>query len=208
MSDIFDTLADTGSDYKSAKQALNDHFNPRKSIEFERFTFRQCHQEPSETVTQFHVRLQRLATHCEFAVKDGEVKSQIIQTCTSNKLRRYALRESSLTLAKLLKTARTYELADSNAAEIEQSTTVNRVEVKAKHTTQSPSTSVEHQPRNDSKRSYTSPTQHQQSPHSFSNFRRCRNCGGRYPTRRKRTVLRKVSLVIHAANLIILPSTA
>ncbi len=124
MSDISDTLADTGSDYKSALKALNDHFNPRKSVEFERFTFRQSHQEPSKNVTQFHVRLQRLATHCEFADKDGEVKSQIIQTCTS-KLCRYALRESSLTLAKLFKTARTYELADSDASEIEQSTTVN-----------------------------------------------------------------------------------
>jgi hypothetical protein len=46
-SEFFDTLPDTGSSYDSAKKALNEHFNPSKNTEFERYTFRQSKQQPS-----------------------------------------------------------------------------------------------------------------------------------------------------------------
>ena len=185
VQDIFDTLPSTGTTYDNAKQALNKHFCPEdcKDVEFERFTFRQARQLADESVAEFHTRLQRLASTCSFADKDGEVKSQIIQQCTSNKLRRFALREGSkLTLVGLLQTARMYEAADQHATEIEQSTAstlVNAVDVNAVNTNVQRSASCSCNFQGNHGPSHGPSQQRQQ----FSRSTTCRNCGGRYPHR-------------------------
>jgi len=43
VQDIFATLSDTGTTYTEAFTALNMHFSPQKSLQFERHTFRQAH---------------------------------------------------------------------------------------------------------------------------------------------------------------------
>ena len=120
VGDIFDTLPDTGTDYSTAKTALTKHFQPSKSTEYERYVFRQSKQQPDETTAQYHTRLQHLAVGCQFDKRDEEIKSQIIQGCSSQKLRRYALREEKLTLSQLLHTARAYELANEHAEVMEK----------------------------------------------------------------------------------------
>jgi len=37
--EIFDTLQNTGDDYKTAKQRLEDYFAPRKNVDFQVFQF-------------------------------------------------------------------------------------------------------------------------------------------------------------------------
>ena len=118
VSDIFDTLPGTGTDFKGAKDAFDKHFSPALNVEYERFVFRQCKQSTDETVEQYHLRLQQLSATCKFANTSSEVKSQIIMGCTSSKLRRYALREE-VTLQKLLMSAKTFEQADRHATAIE-----------------------------------------------------------------------------------------
>lgn len=87
-------------------------------------------QRADENITEYHTRLKGLAEYCEFTDKNKEIKSQIIQSCVSQKLRRKALKESELTLEELLVEARALEISESHATEMEQDQSVNQVSKK------------------------------------------------------------------------------
>jgi len=89
--EIFDTLQNTGNDYQTAKQQLEECFTPRKNVNFQIFQFHQTTQLPDETIDQFLTRLRKLAATCEFHDVSREVKAIIIQNCGSKRLRWYAL---------------------------------------------------------------------------------------------------------------------
>ena len=118
--DIFDTLTETGTDYATAKAKLDAYFSPRKNVNYEVFRFRQATQQPTENVEQFATRLRKLSSNCDFHDIDAEIKSAIIQNCTSKRLRRFALRENDLTLDALLTKARSLETSETQAASIEE----------------------------------------------------------------------------------------
>lgn len=120
--EIFQNLTDTGlaNDYNTAKEKLCEYFKPKKNTEFEIFEFRKASQKQGETIDEFHIRLRSLATHCEFADKDLEIKSQIIQKCLSKRLRRKALKTPGMTLDQLLTEARGNESSDIQASGIEK----------------------------------------------------------------------------------------
>ena len=59
--EIFDTLQNTGDDYQTAKQRLEDYFAPRKNVDFQVFQFHQAAQLTDETIDQFVTRLRKLA---------------------------------------------------------------------------------------------------------------------------------------------------
>ena len=65
-------------------------------------------------------RLSQLGINCDFDDDNKEIKSQIIQGCSSTRLRRRALREDQ-TLDNLMKLARSMELSGKQACEIEHS---------------------------------------------------------------------------------------
>ena len=98
--EIFETLTETGEDYKTAQEKLDAYFSPKKNVDYEIFQFRKVVQQPSETVEQFATRLRKMASNCEFHDTDKEIKAVIIQNCQSKILQRYALREDALTLEK------------------------------------------------------------------------------------------------------------
>ena len=127
VSEIFDTLPDTGEDFETAKTKLNEYFDPKKKVEFEIYTFRQAKQSLGETMNSYHSRLRQLAATCEFHDVDKEVKSQIIQSCTSQCLRRKALRDSTMTLEALLAEARALEVSEQQATDIESPGSANAV---------------------------------------------------------------------------------
>jgi len=105
--------------YVNAKRALDGHFNPKRNAEFEVYTFRKAQQHQDETIDTYHVRLRSLAKYCEFSNIDSELKSHIIQTCTSTRLRRRALSEPNMTLQQLLDAARSMEAAERQVKSIE-----------------------------------------------------------------------------------------
>ena len=119
IQEIFDTLPDTGDDYAAAMAKLDGYFTPKKNVDFEVFQFRKAMQHSGETTDQFATRLRKLASTCEFANVDKEVKSTIIQNCLSKQLRRVALRDD-LSLADLLSKARSQEASEAQAKGIEQ----------------------------------------------------------------------------------------
>ena len=67
----------------------------------------------------FATRLRQLASSCEFASVDKKIKSQIILSCSSSRLRRRALREPTITLKSLLDLGRATELSETQASGIE-----------------------------------------------------------------------------------------
>ena len=117
------------TNYEATKRALSDYFNPSSNTEYHIYKFRAAKQLSSESVDEFSTRLMKLAEHCSFANKEQEIKSQIIQSCRSKKLRREALQNKQWDLKSLLDQARTVDLVDRQAAEIEDqdSLSVNNV---------------------------------------------------------------------------------
>ena len=80
-------------------------------------------------------RLRTLAKTCQFGTSlDEMIRDQIIEKCESNALRRRLLGEREFTLDDLLPIARSFELADRQALEMEQkfesSTHLNSIERK------------------------------------------------------------------------------
>ena len=167
VNDIFETLTDTGDDYATAVGKLKDYFAPQKNTEYEVYKFRQAKQQSDEGIDAYLTRLRQLSINCDFeANKDKEIKSQIIQGCSSSRLRRRALREDH-TLEQLLKLARSMELSDKQACEIEHAEkpeSANAVRTfKKKH-------------RSNKKKTY-----HKSEPKENARKQTCRNCGGEYP---------------------------
>ena len=66
--------------YTVAKGALDNHFNPKKNVEFERYTFRSTKQQTGENIDAYHARLRTLSKNCEFSNAEAEIKSHVIQT--------------------------------------------------------------------------------------------------------------------------------
>ena len=135
--DVFDTFtaAEKGDDtevgYVTLKTSLTNYFEPKKNVDYETFVFRQARQEQGETTDKFCTRLRKLASTCEFTNLDRELKRQILQGRTSNRLRRRGLRDD-LSLQDLLQQARTLELADARASEMERAENANAVQHREK----------------------------------------------------------------------------
>ena len=124
------------TNYAATKRALSEYFSPADNTEYHIYKFRAAKQLSSESVDEFSTRLMKLAEHCNFTNKEQEIKSQIIQSCRSKKLRREALQNKRWDLKSLLDQARTFDLVDRQAAEIEdqESLSVNAVnKLKNKH---------------------------------------------------------------------------
>ena len=105
-------LTETDDDYDTAK--LDEIFSPKK-INYEIF------QQKGETMDQFTTQLRKLGANYEFHDLDKELKSAIIQSCQSKRLRRYALGEEALTLNALFSKARSLKASERQATSMERS---------------------------------------------------------------------------------------
>lgn len=119
--DLFETLPNTGEDddYEGAVAALNRHFDPQLNYDFEKFKFRRAWQTDTESVDMFYARLRRLANTCPFTDQREEIRDQIILGCRSKLLRKLILRQPKMTLDDILVLARSHELSDARAEEME-----------------------------------------------------------------------------------------
>ena len=119
---IFETLGEEKDldTYEKALQVLQNYFNPKKSREYEVYTFRQCQQLSTESLDQYYCRLKQLAQNCEFTDIEAEIKSQIVQKGRSSKLRNEALLHPEHSLRDILRLGRTYEVTALHKQSIEQ----------------------------------------------------------------------------------------
>ncbi|KAL8625761.1 hypothetical protein ACOMHN_012353 [Nucella lapillus] len=70
-------------------------------------------QKPAETVAQFVTRLRKSTQGCELENVNTQIKDQVVEKCTSDKLcRRFLARGDTFTLDILLKLASTFEVVE------------------------------------------------------------------------------------------------
>ena len=121
VSDIFETLPDQGEekDYAKTVTALNGCFQPEVNKTYEIYMFRNATQNSGESLDSYCTRLRRLAQTCEFDHEDEEIKSHIVVSCLSSRLRRRALRED-MNLKELLDYGRGLEMSEKQAKGIEE----------------------------------------------------------------------------------------
>ena len=119
VQEVFDTLTDTGTRFDEAVNKLNTHFKPCTNITFQRHVFRKEEQKDSESITQYVVRLKKLADTCNFGdEKDNCIRDQVVDKCKSQSLRKKLLAEKDLTLQKTLEIAQAKEASELQAAQI------------------------------------------------------------------------------------------
>ncbi|XP_006824607.1 uncharacterized protein LOC102801657 [Saccoglossus kowalevskii] len=126
VADIFDTLPDTGDEFKEALEALYKYFVPKVNKAYEVYVFRNASQKPCETLDSYNTRLEQLAKTCTFHNEDEEIKSQIVLSTTSARLRRRALREN-LSLKDILDAGRAFEISERQAKGIEDTDRVDHI---------------------------------------------------------------------------------
>lgn len=195
--DIHDTLTIAAPDeandvYKRSTDALTTHFEPKVSTSFAIFEFRDCKQQDSETVSEYVTRLRTKAKNCNFHDEDQEIKNQVIFSCTSQTLRRRALRED-YKLDELLKVARGLELSEAQATRVEaldpSPGSVNKVYHKQQqqHKSRSQQQQSQHKPQ---QQHNTQQQQQHKFPRKFHNTQQqqqqrnsdcCGNCGHTLP---------------------------
>ena len=119
---LFETIPDNGEekDYDVAATKLTKYFDPMKNIMYEIHLFSETQQRQGETIDQFCTRVCQLAKTCEFADEKHEIKIQLIERCSSTRVRRKALREEAITLDGLLKYGRSLEISGLQTGELEK----------------------------------------------------------------------------------------
>ena len=109
--DIFMHLEDVGTTYKAEMNALTTTLKLKRML-YLRGVFRQAIQRTNESSLNFVTRLRKLASTCEFANPNSEIRDQFIYKCSSNCLRRRLLQEPNLTLENAVVRAQAMELAE------------------------------------------------------------------------------------------------
>ena len=136
LSDIFATIAEEEDvTYKLARVKLDAYFEPKVNLTYETYNFRMLAQQEGESIDKFVTRLRESAARCQFHDTSREIKDQIVQKCTSERLRRKALREDP-SLEALLRGARAMELSNAQAAIMEDEANMNRIRKPGKYSSQ------------------------------------------------------------------------
>lgn len=90
-------------------------------------------QDGEETMTQYVTRLRKQAKNCNFEDEDTEIYGQIIEKCSSTKLRQRLLEKSDVKLNEIMEIAKTMEAVSLQVKEME-GRAVARVMEKKKYT--------------------------------------------------------------------------
>lgn len=121
---------DPAATYEGTRDTLSKYFAPKKNLQMERYIFRSCVQTPGQSLEAYVTSLRRLAQSCSFHDPEQEILSQLIQHCSSKRLRRRALREPDKSLSEIVAMGRLLEQSESQAASMEadkEKSTVNAV---------------------------------------------------------------------------------
>ncbi|XP_063412611.1 uncharacterized protein K02A2.6-like [Mytilus trossulus] len=125
--------------YEVTVEILNNHFTPQVNNSFHRNQFRAMEQKPQETIEQYITRLRQKVIYCNFGNVDEAICDQVIDKCSSKRLRRKLLERHNVTLHQLSETAQAMEAAEKQATSIEQPIeSVNKVSTYANDTCSEP----------------------------------------------------------------------
>lgn len=125
VQDVFYTLPEGEGEnvFDKCLSSLNTHFSPQVNVPYERHSFRNMCQTNNESIDQYITRLRQKAESCSFDNVDEQIRDQVIEKCNSHALRRKLLEKGrNLTLQKLCEIARSMEMSEIQAKEIEGAT--------------------------------------------------------------------------------------
>ena len=158
------------------KTILNTYFAPKRNVQMEIYIFRSCKQIPDQTLEAYVTELHHLALTCSFPDTEKEILSQVIQHCSSQRLRRRALREPDKSLSEIAAVGRMLEQADMQAQAMEKS------EVNALPRKPPPPQAQPYHNQGYSKfRNRSSATSQAHKGTRSAPSATCGNCGGHYP---------------------------
>uniref|UniRef100_H3A6Z3 Gypsy retrotransposon integrase-like protein 1 n=1 Tax=Latimeria chalumnae TaxID=7897 RepID=H3A6Z3_LATCH len=116
----------------------------------------------------YHTHLRKLAMTCNFMDIDRKIKSQIVQTCLSAKLRRRALGDPGITLTQLIEIGKAMEVSEAQASSIEREQHIINKMLRGK--------------KGDNRQYHKAcAQQYKQQPNKNTSNTKCRNCGGNFP---------------------------
>lgn len=129
-------LAPHLTEYEMAVAKLNDHFQPKKNTTYERYELRQLKQEDDERIAVFAMRLRQQAERCDFGENfEDHVKDQLIEKCSSSRLRRRLLALGDAKLDVVVREAKAFEAVqeqgkalDDKSSSIEKPIEVNKID--------------------------------------------------------------------------------
>ncbi|XP_063411616.1 uncharacterized protein K02A2.6-like [Mytilus trossulus] len=124
--------------YEVTVEILNNHFTPQVNNSFQRNQFRAMEQKPQETIEQYITRLRQKVIYCNFGNVDEAICDQVIDKCSSKRLRRKLLERHNVTLHQLRETAQAMEAAEKQATIEQPIESVNKVSTYANDTCSEP----------------------------------------------------------------------
>lgn len=99
------------NEYTVAVKKLNEFFEPKQNVLYERHVFRQLKQKNGERFDMFLMRLREQADRCNFGNQtDDNLRDQITSGCSSDVLRRKTLEKEDASLEKIVKMAQILEV--------------------------------------------------------------------------------------------------
>ena len=127
---IYNALDGSEKDtYQDCVGLIDDYFNTRVNLTYERNKFRNIVPQPGENSKSFITRLKEASINCGFEnYSSGDaIVDQFLEKTTSNKLRRRLLSEDNLSVHRLVEITSSAELAEMQAAAIEKTDPVERL---------------------------------------------------------------------------------
>lgn len=109
------------TEYEMAVAKLNDHFQPKKNTTFERHELRKLKQNDDEKIAVFAMRLRKQAERCDFGDNfEDQVKDQLIEKCSSSRLRRKLLALGDAKLDVVIREAKTFEAVQEQGQALDE----------------------------------------------------------------------------------------
>lgn len=109
--------------YETLTELLEKHYNPRPSEIVQRFKFNMRTQKPGESLADFVADSRRLSEHCNFQTAlEDMLRDRLVCGVRDKRIQRRLLAEDSLTFQKAWSIATAMDVADRNAADLQQAT--------------------------------------------------------------------------------------
>ncbi|KAK9729944.1 hypothetical protein QE152_g15621 [Popillia japonica] len=108
--------------YTVTMDALDAYFAPKINTVYERYLFRSLRQAQNETVEQFITKLKEQGKLCGFIDLHDQIRDQVIEKCTSSKLRRKLLEKGDIQLVEVSEIAKAFEVTETQITKMENPT--------------------------------------------------------------------------------------
>lgn len=113
---VDNNIVTEGANCDSLIDLIQQYFDERCNVVFERYEFRKCIQAPGEAIDAWYNRLQSKSASCSYGEQTNSIiRDQIIACCNSERLRRRLLQTRNMSLHDALQVARTFESSESQA---------------------------------------------------------------------------------------------